>query len=377
MSFFVKENIESTPNNPSIELEDTSNFSGQLEESYALNDVDISSRRIKLEVLIDRMQGDEINLETGLQRKANLWNQTQQSKFIESILIRFPLPVFCFDGSEENNWLIIDGLQRLSTLHSFIIEKSFTLINLEFLEKFNGFPFQNLPRDLQRRILETEVPVYLINPGTPKNVKFSIFKRINTGGIQLNPQEIRHALNQGIAADFVKELAEFDDFIKATGSALKSERMEDREFVTRFLAFYINSPEDYKPELDTFLNNTMLEIPKLSPTKRLEVKQAFLQAMSLAYEIFGEDAFRKRFKPDAGRNPINKALFESWAVNFAQLNNEEETILRSKKEQLKINFWEKLNTDEDFVKSITSGTGDKKNVLKRFNTIQEIIQKTI
>jgi hypothetical protein len=188
------------------------------------------------------MEHNEINFLTGFQRKADLWTNKQQCRLIESILLRLPLPAFYFYESDDNQWQVIDGLQRTSAIRNFVLEKEtekkLVLDDLEFLEQFNGATYDELPRELQRRIKTTALTVYVVEKGTPDEVKFNIFKRINTSGLLLTAQEIRHALNQGVAADFVAELASLEQFKQATCGVINTERMEDRDFVTRFTSFY-------------------------------------------------------------------------------------------------------------------------------------------
>src|SRR5690606_37671713 len=119
-------------------------------------------------------------------------------------------------------------------------------------------------------------------------------KRINTGGLILTPQEIRHALNQGVASEFVATLADLDEFKEATSWIIKTDRMEDRDFVTRFVSFYITPYTEYQPDLDTFMTKGMGLIKTLSDEKRNQMKSDFIRAMNTANVIFGDDAFRKR-----------------------------------------------------------------------------------
>jgi len=365
-------------NEPVVEYEDLSSR-GLIEKPFNPTKIDITTKPLTIDLLIKRLKADpiEIDLAPAFQRKSDLWDNQKQSQLIESLLIKFPLPAFYFDGSDNNKWLVIDGLQRLSSLRNFVILKNLKLIGLEFLNKLEGFGFDDLPRNLQRQIEEAQITAYIINPGTPEEVKFNIFKRINTEGLILNSQEIRHVLNQGIPATFVTELAELIAFKEATDYAINSNRMLDREFVTRFIAFYLYPYSDYVPDLDTFMNRAMSDIKNLNVQQRDKIKTDFTNSMKLAKKVFGNWAFRKSDKYPDRRKPINKALFEVWSVLFAKLDDTNRAKLEHRK-QILFKKWVNLNKDNSvFFDSITTSTGNGSCVIERFSKIDKIIKETI
>jgi len=93
---------------------------------------------------------------------------------------------------------------------------------------------------------------------------FNIFRRINTGGLTLNGQEIRHALHKGPVRGFLKTLAASDEFQRATDYSVKTERMADRECVLRFMAFHIDPWEEYASnDLDGYLGTAMEKINRM------------------------------------------------------------------------------------------------------------------
>lgn len=364
-------------NEPDVEYEDLSG--ALMEKPFDPNKIDITTKTPSIDILIKRLKAEpaEIDLSPAFQRHSDLWDDEKQSRLIESILIKFPLPAFYFDGSDNNKWLVVDGLQRLSSLKNFIILKKLKLKGLEFLRQLNGLKFDDLPRSLQRQIEETQITAYIINDGTPEEVKFNIFQRINTGGLTLNSQEIRHALNQGIPAQFVAELAELDEFKFATDEALKPKRMLDREFVTRFLAFYLHPYPEYVPDLDTYMNSAMGELKKMDDAQRQKIKSDFVQSVLLAKSIFGDWAFRKADKYPDKRKPINKALFEVWSVSLAKLEGFQRKTLEERKEILFNKSIELVKEDAMFFDSITTSTGNKSSVAYRFSSIEKIIQETL
>ncbi|HNN07076.1 MAG TPA: DUF262 domain-containing protein, partial [Leptospiraceae bacterium] len=230
-----------------------------MEKPFDPTKIKIETKTPSLDTLIRRIQKETVmlNTESYFQRKDDLWDAVKQSRLIESILIQFPLPAFFFDATNDDKWLVVDGLQRLSSIRNFAVKKSLTLTNLEFLTQLNGKKWDDLG-DLQRIIEEAQVVIHKIMPGTPTDVKFNIFKRINTGGLVLESQEIRHALFQGKPAEFIAKLAQTKEFTDATSNKIKTHRMLDRDFANRFLCFYLLGYDgEYNSDLDTYMSKAM------------------------------------------------------------------------------------------------------------------------
>jgi hypothetical protein len=220
-------------------------------------------------------------------------------------------------------------------------------------------------------------------PGTPTDVKFSIFKRINTGGLVLESQEIRLALFQGKPANFVAELAKTEEFIDATAGEIITHRMLDRDFANRFLCFYLFGYEqnyeskEYGFDLDTYMSKAMASIYSKTEEELDIIREDFKESMKLAKDIFGKKAFRNVQEDDRRLHPINEALFDAISVQFALLTLDERKALREKRDEFKKALQESLNTDEDFIVSITSSTSDKNRVYIRHQSIKELVRETI
>lgn len=337
----------------------------------------VEPKSMTIDLLVARIRENELELNPGFQRKAGIWKDGAQSRLIESLLIRIPLPAFYLDASDDDKWLVVDGLQRLTAIKRFIIDKELRLCELEFLIKHQGKFFDDLPRHFQRRILETQVTVFLIQEKTPTEVKFNIFKRINTAGLPLSPQEIRHALYQGNATKLLAELANSIVFKIATDNSIRDDRMADRESVLRFLAFSITPYTNYREaDLDGFLNDAMVKINKMSNNELAHIKRQFHRTMSTIIEIFGKDAFRKIYRENHRRFPFNKALYEVWSLNLNKLPDDELKILIERKNKVIENFM-KLMEDDDFEKSISSGTGEVAKVKYRFSKVEMLIREVI
>lgn len=352
---------------------------GDIRKPFDVSKIDIESTTLVLQNIIDRLEHKELALDTEFQRMAGVWDTQRKSRLIESILIRFPLPAFYFDSSDDKKWLIVDGLQRITTIKEFVIDETLKLEGLEFLDPdaFNGKSFSDLPRDFQRRVKETKITAYLIKAGTPDEVKFNLFKRINTGGMPLSAQEIRHALNQGQPANWVRDLSKLEIFKRATHWSLSSKRMLDRDYVTRFLAFYLSPYESYAPDLDDFLNKQMASIKVLDAQDYDRIEADFSKALKTAKDIFGPYAFRKQPSYHERRRPLNKALFEVITSTFARLDQADCDVLVQKKNIFRRELARKFRLDGNFYAPFSTSTGSKKNVTNRHKLFMKLVNEIL
>lgn len=321
--------------------------------------------------VLRKIELKEIVLNPDFQRNL-VWDDLRRCRLIESALLRLPLPAFYLDGVDANRMAVVDGLQRLTTLHEFITKKSFRLEGLEYLSSAEGKKFDELPRGMQRDLEETQITLFIIRPDTPPDVKFTIFYRINTGGLVLTAQEIRHALFQGPATSLLKRLASSDEFLRATDWGVSDSRMDARECVLRYLAFRINPYQNYgKSDLNGFLSGVMKELNTITQSKLDKLEADFREAMNRAREILGRNAFRKYTNESTRRGPVNKALFESWANVLQEYDLE---VLRQKKQRLREDLGKAFWGEPDYTRSLSAGTGSVQTVRLRFSRAHDIVK---
>lgn len=349
----------------------------RLHSHYDPQAINIRTMHIAVEQLVTRIKHDEIDLSPDFQRLRDIWTHHDKSRLIESLLLRIPIPVFYVAADENGNWSVVDGVQRLSTIDNYVSNR-FALSHLEYLGRLDGFHHSDLSRPMQRRIGETQLIINIIEPHTPPEVMFNVFRRINTGGTQLNGQEIRHALYPGKAREYLKNLAEDDEFTRATGHSIGVKRMEDRECVLRFLAFRLTPPEEYSAnDLDGYLTDAMMKINKMGDKEHKVLTADFKKAMRAAYDIFGRNAFRKPSGENCNRFRVNKTLFETWSVMLARCSPEQIKHLIEQREEIQHQFMQMMETDAEFSKAISLWISRPERVQKRFQMIKKLVEEFI
>lgn len=379
------------------------------EEPFNPELISIETKVVPLETLLRRLEQGTIMLNPDFQRN-EVWDLSQKSRLIESLLLKIPLPMFYVSSDTMSIWTVVDGLQRISALRDFLLGvhfnpkqnnsqrgNGFALRNLEFWSEYNGKTMNQLPIHLQNRILETEFQFTVINPNTPEEVKRNVFKRLNTGGLPLSPQEIRNALYTGYATELLKRLSNNRHFKQATGYSVRDERMGDKELILRLMSFLIRPFPSYVKTVtsDVWLSDTMIllnanngndrtAMRMLKQSKTIqeemyvyrtndELEILFDKAMVRAMELFKDHAFRKS-RSGQRRAPINKCLFETWGALLCMLTEEQYQRLLANRENM-IEEYSQLLADYKFIISISRDSMKHASVAYRYQNINEIITK--
>lgn len=334
----------------------------------------VNTKQFSLRNVLDMIDDDSLELAPDFQR-GRVWKLVQKSRLIESVLLQIPLPAFYFAEDTDGYMRVVDGLQRLSTIHDFVRGResgSFALKGLEYLgETVEGKRFEDLPAPWKRRIHNAQIMAHVIDPTTPPDVMYDIFKRINTGGTPLNAQEIRHCMSRDRSRRILKDMTSAPAFDLATNHMSGHIRMNDREMALRFAAFRLMGTDGYAKyaAMDPFLQRTtaMLDDPGEVDDAAVEALTAdFRRAMENAHLLFGAQAFRKWPLGDhTWRSPINRALFETWSITLAGYERAE----IAGRDDAIVHAARKLMTDDyRYLESITSSTGDVRRVRYRFET---------
>ena len=364
----IKEEIDIEPEDNSIE---------DIHGPFDPNAIDVDISVVNLGSLLEQLEYNEIDLRPEFQRASDVWSQVKKSRLIESVLLGLPLPSFYFsEDPETNKLLVVDGLQRLCAFSDFCITKKLKLKGMQFLTGLEGWTYDKLDRTQIRRIKSLKVTLNTLRKNTPQRVKLVIFQRVNTAGVPLTSQEMRNALYQKKATDLLKRMVKLDSFNKATGGKIPSKRMTDCDFANRFVAFYLYRKE-YDGNLDEFMGDALEKINKTSQQEIDGIHDAFDRSMTICYRLLGNTAF-KRPDPQKPNSFLktNKAIFEVLSVSIAQLSENEQEILVQRKARFQNEIYS-LFMNEDFIKSITSGTAKTPQVEYRHTKVQQLIKQVI
>lgn len=355
------------------------------EQPFDAEKIRVDQQMLSVKYMLELMEQNLIELNPGYQRRRVWKDNKKKSLLIESLMLRIPIPAFYFYESEDGNYQVIDGQQRLTTIKEFV-NGEFHLTGLEYLGKeYNKRKFQDLDTKYVQRIYRTQIAVNILDARSPKNVIYDIFRRVNTGGVNLNSQEMRNAICKQEVRDFLIRSTKNENYLRATRARVKDDRMDAQELVLRFYAFY--KAYDYEKNvlhydysnIATMLDHAIEDLNKMNMEKRELLYRKFDLAMQRCYEAFGEYAFSKIQREGAGikryMDYINKSMFSSFSVLLLSGTYDDLNIKAYQKRLL----LELANTLEDhyYVNSITVATGDRRNVYANFEYSRKVLEECL
>lgn len=261
--------------------------------------------------LYSQLQKGTIDLDPGFQRR-QAWDDVRKSRLIESLIAGLPIPniVLAENSEHRGRFLVIDGKQRLLTIQDFLDNK-LALKGLDLRPELENETFQSLPQDDRDFLENNSIRSTLIKNIPDTDFLYVMFFRLNSGSLQLSPQELRRALIGGNALSRIDTyIEESRVFAQVFGPGL-DRRMRDSELVLRFIAFD-RAYEQYEGDLKKFLDLTVTYFEKGGANAEKELVSSFAkldQALSASVDVFGKDAFKK-ITGDKYERRINRAIFD-------------------------------------------------------------------
>ena len=317
------------------------------------------------------------------------WDQKKKSRLIESFLINIPVPPIILYEISYNSYEVMDGQQRIIAIRDFY-NNALNLNGLELWPELNGRTYKELPSSIQsgidRRSLSSIAIIteYAADDETELFLKQQTFERLNSGGVDLTPQEVRNCLYQGLFNSLLMELSRHPIFVNAwelpqdhynfpKNQNCLYDKMEDVELVLRFFA--LRHVDNFQKGMKEFLDLYMMKSLRFCETDILELKAIFERTIDLAHRIYGINLF-KPFDPQcqSWRKRPYKAYYDAVMVGFSRhldradfLINCQEKVIESTK---------KLFDQED--SRLLTGQGKSKaDLQKRIGLFDDMLSQVI
>ncbi|MCA8830309.1 DUF262 domain-containing protein [Hymenobacter pini] len=344
-------------------------------EDVDVNDIPLEERKVHTETYdfsihtIHRYLLDESMVVPNFQREY-VWSRNQASRLIESLIIQCPIPVIYLSQTSDEQLLVIDGNQRLSSIKLFL-EDEFALSGLTTYPDLEGFKFSELDPRFQRHITNRTLRCITLLKETHPQIKFDVFERLNTGAIQLLPQELRHGIYYGPLIQLTSRLAENELFQHLTKTK-DNKRMKGDELVLRFIAFY-KEYEIYKLPLIGFINRFTEENRNIDNIQQKTLSNIFEKSLKILNTFFGDKTFK--ILGDKTKSPsFNTALFDAEMISIARINPNMSLVNQVDKAELTRDVIELMN-DENFYRFIKASTSNEAAIKYRITAMENIFRK--
>jgi len=348
------------------------------EESEEQSDAEITPKQVSdavvyntdwtTETIISQFSRGNINLYPHFQRR-DAWTVTKKSRFIESILLGLPLPqiVLAENRNERGKYLVLDGKQRMLSLLQFMgvtegKNNLFKFKGLEILKYLNGLNFKNIEknpdfRDELNQFYNQTIRSVVIRNWPNEGFLHLVFIRLNTGSVQLSPQELRQALFPGRFVDYIEEISYINKNLQILLRINEPDfRMRDVEILLRYFAFSFFLPK-YAGNLQVFLDNACDYLNRNWDKNEEDIKlqkEKFDKSVEASIKIFGRESVARKWTKSGLEPKLNRAVLDVILFYFSDDKIREVALENS--ENVKNAFKELCLESEEFRTSIGATT---------------------
>lgn len=354
---------------PEVDVEDLDEVSEVIPYTYSITaygaDYPVDSLVTRLEnsnIVVPRFSwADEESDVVGFQRDY-VWPRSKADRFVESLLLGLPVPGIFLVKEPTGRLLVLDGHQRLHTLHSYydgvLGGKEYRLEGVQ--DRFTGLRYKDLEVEDKRRLDDSIIHATIVRQDEPSEDQSSIyviFERLNTGGVNLQPQEIRVALYHGELVRVLRSLNENKNWRALYGK--KSKRLKDLELILRFFALHFHA-DAYGAPMKGFLNKYMASNRDLQRQSEKVLGSLFERTVEAIFLGIGKGAFRPR-------RAVNAAVVDSIMTGVAR-RCESGAIKGPAGFRAR---YEELLKNDDYLSAIQTGTSQEANVANRLRFAEE------
>ncbi|HEV2292473.1 MAG TPA: DUF262 domain-containing protein [Tepidisphaeraceae bacterium] len=339
---------------------------------------------VAVETVVNWITRNIVELRPEFQRQY-VWPRKKASRLIESLLLNIPLPVHYLAEEPDGRQVVVDGQQRLTSIHAFITGRfpdggEFRLTSLQVLTELNGKTFKELERTHQNKLMAADLATIVITADSDRDVRYEVFARINMGSERLADQELRNAMFRGPYNELLKQIAATPLMLKVMGQQRPHARFADCQLVLRFFALLRVTPFRRRGNMKQLLNQE-LERNRFLPQQELDtMRQTFEESLETARLIFGDRAFR-RFNPGSDGRPngswsekIHVGLWDSLLFALSSYKKRQIVpIVDAVREEL----LHLMTTDEQFMASLTSATDKPEHMTYRTRAVDEALRRLV
>ncbi|WP_084176347.1 DUF262 domain-containing protein [Actinokineospora spheciospongiae] len=339
--------------------------------TYSGTDFDVEGlvRRLnRADIAIPSFGHGDPTLEAAGFQRGFVWRRPQMDRFIESLLLGFPIPGIILVQQQDKRYLVLDGQQRLRTLAAFYsgVHAGIEFALQNVADEYKGLTYKTLPAPLRRQLDNTFIQATIVKTdGTGESLEavYQVFERLNSGGTQLTPHEIRIALYPGEMVDFISGLNKLPEWRNLYGKV--SPRVRDQELILRIIALFM-SADEYERPLKTFLNDFLGKHRHLEDVDVEQIQTLFEQAAALLNSAAGRSAIRYQ------SNQVNAALAEALFVGLMKRiqagSNLSPRAVRS--------IVDSLSNNKRMTAAISGSTASEENIKTRLNLASSAFRRT-